>query len=328
MEWGMNKTTLEDNSGQAQPRSLLGYRMTDIAFGLGVIALVLLASLATDVFLTERNLVNVSRQMVTNGLLSIGMLIVILSGGIDLSVGSIAAFAGILATGLQSLMPLDFAIAIALSLGLAAGFINGLLVAYFRLQPFIVTLATMGAIRGAIYVYSETPQYASNEFFISMLGAGKLFGIVPAGFLIFCVFALIVWFVLGHTRPGRAILAIGINAEATRLAGISVRHHVVCAYVASGFFAATAGILLAAKLGISQPSVGVGYELDAIAAVVIGGGILGGGGGTVMGMLGGVFALAIIDNALNLFSVQSYYQQIVKGLIILVAVMARRKPKD
>jgi ribose/xylose/arabinose/galactoside ABC-type transport system permease subunit len=256
------------------------------------------------------------------------MLIVVLSGGIDLSVGSVVAVAGILSTGLQSSLPLGVAIAIAIFIGIVVGLINGVLIAYFRLQPFIVTLATMGAVRGAIYIYSQTPQYASSDFFSTVLGAGRLFGLIPYTFLIFVLFLPIVAYFLNYTRPGRAIVAIGINAEAARLAGIDINKHIVSAYALSAFFAAVAGILLAAKLGLSQPSVGVAYELDAIAAVVIGGGILGGGGGTVAGMVGGVLALSIIDNALNLFNVQSYYQQVVKGLIILVAVLARRKPKD
>jgi ribose/xylose/arabinose/galactoside ABC-type transport system permease subunit len=308
-------------------RSFRG-RLTDFAFGFAIIALILFASVMSDSFLTERNLVNVSRQMVTNGLLSMGMLIVVLSGGIDLSVGSVVALAGILATGLQLSLPLPLAILIGILAGMAVGVANGVLIAYFRLEPFIVTLATMGAVRGGIYIYSQTPQYASDPFFTTVLGAGKLFGTVPYIFLIFVFFLPIIAFFLNYMRPGRAIVAIGINAEAARLAGIDVRKHIVGAYVLCAFLAAVAGVLLAAKLGLSQPSVGVAYELDAIAAVVIGGGILGGGGGTVAGMVGGVIALSIIDNALNLFNVQAYYQQVVKGLIILVAVLARRKPKD
>jgi ribose/xylose/arabinose/galactoside ABC-type transport system permease subunit len=312
----------------SRPAWRLRGRITDFAFALAILVLVVFASVASDSFLTQRNLINLSRQLVTNGLLSIGMLIVVLSGGIDLSVGSVVAVAGILSTGLQSSLPLGVAIAIAIFIGIVVGLINGVLIAYFRLQPFIVTLATMGAVRGAIYIYSQTPQYASSDFFSTVLGAGRLFGLIPYTFLIFVLFLPIVAYFLNYTRPGRAIVAIGINAEAARLAGIDINKHIVSAYALSAFFAAVAGILLAAKLGLSQPSVGVAYELDAIAAVVIGGGILGGGGGTVAGMVGGVLALAIIDNALNLFNVQSYYQQVVKGLIILVAVLARRKPKD
>jgi ribose/xylose/arabinose/galactoside ABC-type transport system permease subunit len=308
-------------------RSFRG-RLTDFAFGIAIIILILFASVMSDSFLTERNLVNLSRQMVTNGLLSMGMLIVVLSGGIDLSVGSVVALAGILATGLQLSIPLPLAIFVGILAGMLVGVANGVLIAYFRLEPFIVTLATMGAVRGSIYIYSQTPQYASDPFFTAVLGAGKLFGTVPYIFLIFVLFLPVVAFFLNYMRPGRSIIAIGINAEAARLAGIDVRKHIVAAYVLCAFFAGLAGVLLAAKLGLSQPSVGVAYELDAIAAVVIGGGILGGGGGTVAGMVGGVIALSIIDNALNLFNVQAYYQQVVKGLIILVAVLARRKPKD
>ena len=297
----------------------------DVGFGLALLALVVFASLASDVFLTERNVVNVSRQMVTNGLISIGMLLVILTGGIDLSVGSVVAFAGLLAAGLQNTMPVGFAIAIALGAGMLVGLVNGWLVAYLGLQPFIVTLATMGAVRGGLYIYSESPTYASSHEFLDVLGVKAIFG-VPVPFLIFAACLPLVWFFLNHMRGGRAVVAIGVNAEAVRLAGIDVRLHVAGTYIASGLFAALAGVLLAARLGISQPSVGGGYELDAIAAVVIGGGILGGGGGTLVGMFGGVLALAFVDNILNLFNVQSYYQQLLKGLIILVAVFARRRP--
>ncbi|MCG6856936.1 MAG: ABC transporter permease [Salaquimonas sp.] len=299
----------------------------NLVFALGILALIVATSLMSDAFLTERNMTNVARQMVTTGLLSIGMLVVILSGGIDLSVGSVVAFAGLLAAGLQETMPIGAAIAIALSVGVAVGIINGVFVAYFRLQPFIVTLATMGAVRGALYIYSETPTYASDPFFISVLGSGKLFGVVPYTFLIFLVCIPIMWMYLNHTKSGRSVIAIGMNPEAVRLAGVDVRVQTTVAYVICGFFAALAGVLLSARLGISQPNVGVGYELDAIAAVVIGGGVLGGGGGTVGGMFGGVLALAVIDNVLNLFNVQSYYQQLVKGVIILIAVIVRRKPQ-
>ena len=300
----------------------------NIAFGAVLVALIVITAISSDTFFTERNMVNVARQMVTTGLLSIGMFVVIRSGGIDLSVGSTVAFAGLLAAGLQSEMHVAFAIAIALSVGVVVGLINGILIAYLRLQPFIVTLAMMGAVRGALFVYSETPTYATDAFFLKTLGAGKLLGVVPVPFAIFLACIPLVWFFMNHTRSGRSIMAIGMNPETVRLAGVNVRAQITLCYVICGFFAALAGVLLAARLGISQPSVGVAYELDAIAAVVIGGGILGGGGGTVGGMFGGVIALAVIDNVLNLFNVQSYYQQIVKGLIILVAVLVRRKPDN
>ena len=296
----------------------------NLVFALAVAALIVFASVATDTFLTERNLTSVSRQIVTNGFLSLGMLLVILTGGIDLSVGAVVAFAGLLAAGLQAYVPWPVAILVALAMGLLVGAVNGVLVARFKLQPFIATLATMGSLRGLLYMYSETPQYPADPLFRSLLGGGFI-GPMPVPTLLFLIALPIVWFYLSHTVSGRAVYAIGVNPEAVRLAGINVRRHVTAAYVASGFLAALAGVLLASRVGVAQPSVGVGYELDAIAAVVIGGGILGGGGGTVIGVLGGVLALAAVDNVLNLFNVESYYQQFLKGMIILVAVLARRK---
>ncbi|HET7717201.1 MAG TPA: ABC transporter permease [Bauldia sp.] len=315
----MEETVLTPKAGTG-PR----FDRADIGFAVAVVALVIVASIASSSFLTERNLVNVSRQMVSNGFLSLGMLLVILTGGIDLSVGSVVAFAGLLAIGLQEYVPIPVAILVALLMGLAVGWFNGFFIARFKLQPFIVTLASMGAVRGLLYIYSSTPQYSEDPLFRSLLGAAFI-GPIPVATLLFLVSLPIVWFYLNRTTSGRAVYAIGVNAEAVRLAGINVGRHILAAYMACGFLAALAGVLLASRLGIAQPSVGIGYELDAIAAVVIGGGILGGGGGTVLGVFGGVVALALVDNVLNLFNVESYYQQVVKGGIILVAVLARRK---
>lgn len=301
-----------------------GVKLINIVFALAIVALILFASFASEAFLTQRNIVSISRQIVTNGLLSLGMLLVILTGGVDLSVGSIVAFAGLLSTGLQEHMPFPAAILIALLMGVAVGAFNGIIIAHFKLQPFIVTLATMGSVRGLLYMYSETPTYPVDPMFRALLGGGFI-GPFPVPALILAAALPVVWFYLNHTTSGRAVFAIGVNQEAVRLAGINVQRHLVSAYVASGFLAALAGVLLASRLGIAQPSVGVGYELDAIAAVVIGGGILGGGGGTVIGVLCGVLALAMVDNVLNLFNVESYYQQFLKGMIILAAVLARRK---
>ena len=312
------------NAAPMRSREIAGVSITNLAFAAAIIALVIFASVASESFLTQRNIVSISRQIVTNGLLSVGMLVVILTGGIDLSVGPVVAFAGLLATGLQEQMPFPAAIVVALSMGIAVGAFNGIIIARFRLQPFIVTLATMGSLRGLLYMYSNSPTYPIDEQFRALLGGGFI-GPLPVPALIFAASLPLIWYYLNHTTSGRAVYAIGVNQEAVRLAGVNVRLHLVTAYIICGFFAALAGVLLASRLGIAQPSVGVGYELDAIAAVVIGGGILGGGGGTVLGVLGGVLALAMVDNVLNLFNVESYYQQFLKGMIILVAVLARRK---
>jgi ribose transport system permease protein len=305
-------------------RAMFKFRKSDLAF-IGIFAaLVLISSLVSETFFTSRNLLNISRQIVTNGLISIGMLIVILTGGVDLSVGCIVALCGIMATGLQKQMPTSLAIGVALAVGIFVGSANGFFIARFKLQPFIVTLATMGVVRGATYVFSETPQSPVDPLFRSLLGGGFI-GLIPTAAIIMLIFYAIAWFFLNRTIPGRAIVAIGGNEEAVRLAGINVKGYYVLAYMICGFFASAAGIILSSRLGIAQPSFGAGFELDAIAAVVIGGGIMGGGGGGAVGTFCGVLILGVIDNLLNQFNVQSYYQQIVKGLIILAAVLSRRK---
>ena len=314
----------------AQVGRLFGERSrrhwVDYGFMAAFVVLLLIAASASDVFFTQRNVSNLFRQIVTNGLISLGMLVVILTGGIDLSVGPVVALTGIMASGLQNHVPLPLAILIALAAGLLVGVVNGFLVARFKLQPFIVTLATLSAVRGVVYVYSETPQTPSNPAFRALLGGGFV-GPVPVAAIIMLACFPLVWTFLNRTTSGRAIVAIGGNEEAVRLAGINVGTHILLAYVISALFSGIAGVLLASRLGIAQPSVGAGYELDAIAACVIGGAILGGGGGGAAGVFGGVLTLGLIDNLLNLFNVQSYYQQIFKGFIILVAVLARRKER-
>jgi ribose transport system permease protein len=305
-------------------REMVRIRWSDFAFVGIFVVLILISSLVSETFFTSRNLINISRQIVTNGLISMGMLVVILTGGVDLSVGSIVALCGIMATGLQKQMPMPAAILVALVVGIMVGSANGFFIARFKLQPFIVTLATMGVVRGVTYVFSETPQTPVDPSFRALLGGGFI-GPIPTASVIMVVFFVIIWFFLNRTIPGRAVIAIGGNEEAVRLAGINVKGHLLLAYMLCGFFAGMAGVLLASRLGIAQPSFGGGFELDAIAAVVIGGGILGGGGGGAIGTFWGVLILGVIDNLLNQFNVQSYYQQIIKGLIILAAVLSRRK---
>jgi ribose transport system permease protein len=316
------RTKLLDGIGAIRRR-----RWVDYAFIVAFVLLVVITATVSDVFFTQRNLSNVGRQAVTNGLLSLGMLVVVLTGGIDLSVGSVVALAAVMVSGMsKGGMPLLLAILICLVVGVVAGAVNGLFIARFKLQPFIVTLATMGAIRGLVFVYSDIPITPTDPAFRAVLGAGFV-GPFPVSALIMLACYPIMWFFINRVKSGRAIVAIGGNEEAVRLAGINITWHILLAYMISGLFSALAGVMLASRLGIAQPSVGAGFELDAIAAVVIGGAALGGGGGggSVFGTLAGVVALGMIDNLLNLFNVQSYYQQIFKGVIILVAVLWRRK---
>ena len=304
-------------------RTSVRHNWADYLIAVLFVVMVIYASTQSDTFLTERNLSNVARQIVTNGLISLGMLIVVLTGGIDLSVGSVVALAAIIAAGLQTHVPVMVAIGAALLAGIGVGLFNGIFIAYFKLAPFIVTLATLGGVRGLVYVYSDTPQSPANPQFREVLTT--FIEGIPISAIIMVICYVLIWVFLNRTVAGRAINAIGGNAEAVRLSGINVEWHTTLAYIMSGFFSALAGVLLAARLGISQPSVGAAYELDAIAATVIGGATLGGGSGGAIGTFAGVLTLGLIDNLLNLFNVQSYYQQIVKGGIILVAVLVRRR---
>ena len=289
------------------------------------LALLLAGSVFTEVFLTERNLSNLLRQTVANGLISLGMLIVILTGGIDLSVGAVVALGGVLYAGLTDSLGIVPALLVAVLAGAAAGLLNGSVIARFRLQPFIVTLATMGIVRGVVYIYTESPISPAHPAFRAL--GSTLIGPLSLGMLIMLACYLLAGLYLNRTAMGRATVAIGGNAEAVRLAGVNVPRTITVAYGMSGLLSALSGAILVSRLGIAQPSLGAAYELDAIAACVIGGAVLGGGGGSVTGTLFGVFTLGIINNLLNLLGVKSFYQDIVKGAVIILAVLlvARKK---
>jgi ribose/xylose/arabinose/galactoside ABC-type transport system permease subunit len=317
-------------SGQSAAVSTTRTRLASLPWGelaLPIVFLVLVAFAAiwSDTFLTQSNISNLLRQIVINGLLSLGMLVVILTGGIDLSVGAVAALAAILVGTLMPYMPMPLAMVAAIGVACLVGLINGLVIARFRIAPFIVTLGALSAVRGLVYVISETPVVYSDPEFLR-IGSAAL-GPVPLITLLMLAAYLVMSFFLNRTTPGRAIIAIGGNEEAVRLAGIDVRLNTTLAYVICAGFAGTAGVVLASRVGIAQPSVGAGWELDAIAACVIGGAILGGGGGSVRGTFAGVLVLGLISNLLNMYNVQSYYQQIFKGVLIVLAVLARRKER-
>ena len=296
--------------------------LVNFVFVAASIVLIVAAAFTSEAFLSRANITNLLSQMVTNGLLSVGMLIVILTAGIDLTVGSVVALTGIMCAGLSTGMPLPLAIVVAVLVGTGCGIANGALIARFSLAPFVVTLAGLTTYRGLAFVYSQIPIAPTDPDFL-WLGSA-LVGPIPVAAIIMLTVFVLAWVFVNRTTTGRALVAIGGNPEAARLAGINVRRHLVLAYAISGMTAGLAGVILASRVGIAQPSVGVGYELTAIAACVIGGASFMGGRGSLVGTFGGVVLLGLINNLQNLYNVQSYWQQVLSGLIIVTVVLARR----
>lgn len=288
--------------------------------------LICVLSINSPEFRTVNNAMTVLRQASINGLIAFGMTCVILTGAIDLSVGSVLGITAMFCAGMiRAGIPAPLAMLAAMLIGLILGVINGFWVAYGRLQPFIATLVTMTVLRG-VTLLSSGGKPISNLGASTMLrniGKGKLLGIpVPVVILIMTFFIL--WFLLDKTTFGRHIYALGSNAKAAGLAGVKIRKVQVAVYAVSGFLAALAGLILLSRLGSAQPTLGRGYEMDAIAATVLGGTSMSGGRGKIYGTMIGVLIIAILSNGLNILDVSSYVQDVVKGLVILVAVLADR----
>ena len=293
-----------------------------------VIMSVVLATLSVD-FITVGNLLNVLRQVSINALIAFGMTFVILLGGIDLSVGSVLALCGALMAGMMGggMNPVA-AVVVALAAGAAMGFVNGLVVTKGKVAPFIATLGTMTLYRGCTMVYTNgSPMTGLHGDFIHMLGSGYVFGIVPIPVVVTLIVFGALWFVLTKTVFGRHVYAVGGNREASKISGVKVDHVQLWVYSLSGLMAALAGAILTSRLNSAQPTAGAGYELDAIAAVVIGGTSLAGGRGWLIGTLIGAVLLGVLNNGLNLLGVSSFYQQVIKGTIILLAVLMDRAGK-
>ena len=297
------------------------HRSRQIGTFAGLLALCLVLWAATPHFLTVSNLLNVLEQTSINAIVAVGMTYVIISGGIDLSVGSVLAVAGIaLALALESAMPAPAAIVIALATGTACGLANGVLITFGRLPPFIATLGMMSVARGAALMLAEgRPISGFSEGFRALATARVL--TVPAPVLITVVVYLVAHFVLVRTVFGRATYAIGGNEEAARLSGVHVRFHKTAVYGVAGLTSAVAAIVLTARLNSAQPTAGTMYELDAIAATVIGGTSLLGGEGTLVGALIGALIMGVLRNGLNLLNVSSFFQQVVIGAVIIGAVL-------
>ena len=287
----------------------------------GLCLLSALLSILSPHFLSVSNLRNVLEQTAINAVVAVGMTFVIISGGIDLSVGSIVACSGVLlASALAAGAPAPAAIAAGLAAGAACGLANGLLVTRGRLPPFIATLGMMSVARGAALVFTEGRPISGFDAGFRSLATGRVLGL-PTPVLAVAVTYLAAYLLLTRTRFGRYVYAIGGNEEATRLSGVAVRFHKTAVYVLCGTTSAIAAVLLTARLNSAQPIAGMMYELDAIAATVIGGTSLLGGTGSLGGTLVGALIMGVLRNGLNLLGVSSYLQQIVIGAVIIVAVL-------
>ena len=291
---------------------------------LALVALVVALSLLSPTFLATTNLINVLRQISVNALLAFGMTTVILAGGIDLSVGSVLAFSGALAAGFSvAEWPPALAMIAALAVGALLGMFNGMLVGYARLAPFIATLGGLTIFRGATLVYTDGRPITGLPDAFDELGNGVALGL-PVPVWVMLAFLALTYFLLRYTALGRAIYAVGGNEEAARLSGIPIVSVKLFTYGYSGLAAALGGLVLAGRLNSAQPTAGSGFELDAIAAAVVGGASLSGGRGGVIGSFLGAAIIGVLNNGMNLLNVSAFYQQIVKGAVILGALLIDR----
>ncbi|MBF8983174.1 ribose ABC transporter permease [Lutibacter sp. B2] len=298
---------------------------------LGLIVFSVIMAFVNDRFLTLSNVLNIFRQTSINAIIAAGMTFVILTGGIDLSVGSIVAITGaVVAALIAGGMNVVLAVLIGLITGLLAGAVNGIIINKGKVQPFIATLAIMTLLRGATLVFTKGKPisigYEKNAEIFNKIGAGYFLGIPIPIYILVAVF-IAAYYILKHTRLGRYTYAIGGNEEASKLSGINTQRIKTYIYAISGVLAALAGIIITARLSSAQPTAGSGYELDAIAAVVLGGTSLAGGVGSVIGTVVGALIIGVLSNALNLMNVTSYYQLMAKGIVILIAVLLDRKDR-
>ena len=287
--------------------------------------MLLISAMVSNVFFTTVNLFNIIRQVTPVGIISMGMLLVILTGGIDLSVGSIVAMVGVLCAIFTKTVSLPLAIIASLGCGLLAGSLSGYLVSIHKMAPFIATLALMSIVRGLGFIFSKGAPVLVNENASALtdFGSGNSLGVPNPAFILFLIFAITA-VLLKYNVFGRIIIAIGSNEEAVRLSGIKVSAYKFSVYVIAGGLSAVAGIITTARTAVGSPVMGLGMELDVIATVVIGGASLSGGKGSAVNTLLGVLILGMIGNIMNLMNIPSYSQQIIKGVIIIIAVLLQR----
>ncbi len=304
---------------------------------LALVLVCVVLTFANEYFLTTRNILNVLRQTSINGILAIGMTFVILTRGIDLSVGSVVALAGIVAASMATTSqaaafmgapyPAAIAFAVGIGVGLICGWVNGIVVARFNVPAFVTTLGMLSAARGLTLLYAGGQPVPALTDGFRFIGRDDVLG-VPMPIILFALVFIVSYWVLSSSRFGRRVYAVGGNPHAARVSGINVRRVIMTVYIISGGLAGLAGMILAARTGSALTQAGIAYELDAIAAVVIGGTSLLGGVGRVTGTLIGALLIAVVNNGLDLMGVESYYQQVIKGALIVAAVMldqARQK---
>lgn len=285
-----------------------------------LVALVLLMAAIAPNFNRVDNLLNIARAISINAILAAGMTVVILTGGIDLSVGSTIAVSGVVAViAAIAGVPAPLAVLFGMAVGALCGLVNGWLTAYLALAPFIVTLGTMTFLRGLAYTITNGQPIVSSSLNFRDLGNGYV-GPIPVPVIVMAAVYVVVWFVLERTRYGRHVYAVGGNAEAAKLAGVRVKRVVTSVYVLAGACAGLAGVIFSARVISAQPTAGTGYELDAIAAVVLGGTSLAGGRGRIVGTLIGSVILGVLSTGLILLNVQFFTQLLIKGVVIILAV--------
>ena len=298
------------------------YYKPEIFAGVGLIILSIILSFASPYFLTRNNLINLVRQISLYAIIASGMTFVILTGGIDLSVGSIVAVTGTFTAGfMKAGTPVWLSILIGFGMALLFGLFNGFVISNTRIPAIIVTLSSMSIGRGAALLYSNG--YPISTAIVVYVLRSWVWGPIPIPVYVMVAIFIITYIIITNTRFGRYVYALGGSEETVRLSGIAVKKIKTMVYVISAFMAGISGLLLASRLGSGQPLAGDGWELDAIAAVVVGGTDIAGGRGTIIGTIIGSFIIGVLNNGLNLLNVSPYLQLVVKGFVIVSAVLVR-----
>jgi len=310
-------------------KQLLGMDQTEFnlfmrryGIGLVMILMIVILSIISPAFRTRDNVLSVLLQVSINGIISLGMVFVMIAGGIDISVGSMLALtSSVVGMTLLRTENIFLAVLVAIFSTTLAGFMNGVFVAKFKMFPFVVTLATQLVFRGAGYFVSGGYAHSIEVPEFKIIGTGRLFDVIPYPVIIFFVVAVTAYIILHNTKLGRYCYAVGGNINAATASGVNVSRTLIATYMISGICCGIAGIIMTSRINASQPNSGIGYETDAIAACVIGGTSFAGGIGTIPGTIIGIIIIGLIYNGMNLLGISSYWQTIMKGLLIVAAVL-------